>query len=287
MIPSSFEYLAPSTIAEAQRLLTSHGLDAKLLAGGHSLIPMMKIRLAEPKYLIDLGKISDLSYIREQDGGMVIGAMTTYHEIESSPIVRAKAPALAEAASQVADVQVRNKGTVGGSLAHADPAADLPAVVLAMEGQIRVDGAGGQRILNSDGFFVDPFSTSLGEADILVELRLPGLPSGTGTSYRKFANKASHFAIVGVAAVVTVKDGVCHKVRIGVTGAGPRPTRARAAEGALEGKQATTQALSEAAGVAAQGVELNGDIHASAEYRGHLIQVLTGRALQEAVSRAG
>ena len=285
MIPPSFEYSAPTTLAEAQTLLSRYGGDAKVVAGGHSLIPMMKLRLAEPRYLIDLGRISGLSYIREQDGGLAIGAMTTYYQLESSPLVRNRYPALAEAASLVADLQVRNKGTIGGSLAHADPAADLPAAVLALEGQIRAESSSGQRTTDADGFFLDPFSTALREDEILTEIRVPALPPNTGGSYKKFANKASHFAVVGVAAFVTVSGGMCQRVRIGITGAGPRATRARDAERALEGKEATEGNVAQAAQQAAQGIDFLGDVHASEEYRAHLTRVFARRALHEAVSR--
>ena len=286
MVTSSFEYFAPTTLAEAQTLLSRYGGDAKVMAGGHSLIPTMKVRLAEPRYLIDLGRISDLSYIKEQDGGLAIGAMTTYYQIGSAPLVRDRYLALAEAASLVADLQVRNKGTIGGSLAHADPAADLPAVVLALEGQMRSGISGDQRTTDADEFFVDPFTTALRENEILTEIRIPALAANTGSSYKKFANKASHFAVVGVAAFVTMSGGVCQRVRIGITGAGPRATRAREAEGALEGKEPTESNLAQAAQQAAQGIDFLGDIHASEEYRAHLTQVFTRRAVAEAISRA-
>ena len=287
MFPSPFEYHAPSSLAEAQALLTRYGADAKVVAGGHSLIPMMKLRLAEPEHLIDLGRISELSYIREQNGGLAIGAMTTYYQIESSSLVRGRFPALAEAASLVADLQVRNKGTIGGSLAHADPAADLPAVVLALEGQMQAGSSSGQRTFDAEQFFVDTLATALREDEILTEIRISSLAPNTGGSYKKFANKASHFAIVGVAAIVTVAGGACQRVRIGVTGAGSKTTRARDAEGALEGKEPTESNLAQAAQQATQGIDFLGDIHASEEYRSHLTQVFTRRALQAAVSRAG
>ncbi len=286
MTTSSFEYFAPSTLAEAQSLLSAHGGDAKVVAGGHSLIPMMKLRLAEPKYLIDLGRIPDLSYIREQDGGLAIGAMTSYYEIETSPAVRSGFLALSEAASLVADLQVRNKGTIGGSLSHSDPAADLPATVLALEGQLSASSSGGQRTIAADEFFVDPFSSALREDEILTEISIPALPANTGGSYKKFGNKASHFAIVGVAAFVTMSGEDCQRVRIGITGAGARATRARTAEDALEGKKPTESNLAQAAQQAAQGIDFLSDIHASEEYRAHLTQVFARRALDEAISRA-
>ena len=286
MIPGSFEYFAPNTLAEAHDLLSKYGQDAKVVAGGHSLIPLMKLRLAEPGYLIDLGKISGLSYIKELDGGLAIGSMTTYYQIETSLMVWEKCPALAEAASEVADIQVRNKGTIGGSLAHADPAADLPAVMLALGAKIQGAVSGTQRTIAADEFFQDPFVTALGENEIITEIRIPALPAHSGASYKKFANKASHFAIIGVAAAVTVSGGVCEKVRIGVTGAGPGVARAREAEKALEGQEANESNLAEAAERASQGIDFTGDIHATEEYRAHLAQVFTRRALEQAVERA-
>ena len=286
MIPSAFEYSAPTSLAEAQTLLDRHGGGAKVLAGGHSLVPMMKLRQTEVRHLIDLGRISDLSYIREQDGGMAIGAMTTYYQLESSQAIRNRYPVLVEAVSQVADLQVRNKGTIGGSLAHADPAADLPAVVLALEGQIRSASSGGQRTIEAGDFFVDLLTTALRENEILTEVRLPALPAGTGSSYKKFANKASHFAIVGIAAIVTLSGGRCQRVRVGITGAGAKPTRAGEVERALEGKEPTEDNLNQAAQQASHGIDFLGDIHASSEFRAHLTQVFTRRALTEAVSRA-
>ena len=286
MIASSFEYFAPTTLAEAHDLLNKYGQDAKVVAGGHSLIPLMKLRLAEPSYLIDLGKIAGLSYIKEMDGGLDIGSMTTYYQIESSNLVREQFPALAEATSQVADIQVRNKGTIGGSLALADPAADLPAVMLALEARIQGVLSGTQRTIAADEFFQDPYVTALGGTEILTEIRIPALPAHSGTSYKKFANKASHFAIIGVAAMVTLSGEICQKVRIGVTGAGGGATRASGAEKALEGKEASESNLAEAAQQATQGMDFLGDIHASEEYRAHLAQVFTRRALGEAVKRA-
>ena len=287
MTTSSFEYFAPTTLGEAQALLSRYGGDAKIVAGGHSLIPTMKVRLAEPKYLIDLGKISELSYIREQDGVLAIGAMTTYYQIETSSTVRSGYLALAEAAGEVADMQVRNKGTIGGSLAHADPAADLPAIILALEGQIISGSSSEQRTVNADDFLVDTFSTALGDNEILTEIRIPALPASTGGSYKKFGNKASHFAIVGIAAIVTMSGGTCRRVRIGITGAGPKAVRGRGAEAALEGKYPTESNIAQASQQAAQGIDFLGDIHASEEYRAHLTQIFTRRALEEAISRAG
>jgi carbon-monoxide dehydrogenase medium subunit len=287
MTTSAFEYHAPTSVAEAADLLAKHGDSAKLLAGGHSLVPLMKTRLARPDVLIDLGKIDTMSYIRESDGGLAIGAMTTYHQLESSDLVQSRAPALAEAAGVVADPQVRNMGTIGGSLAHADPAGDLPAVVLALGAQITTSSTGAHRTISADDFFVDLLTTALRPDEILSEITIPAAASGTGSAYAKFANKASHFAIVGVAASVTVgADGSCADVRIGVTGAGPKAVRATEAEAALRGGKLDDDAIRSAAERAGAGIDFNEDVHASGEYRAHLVTVYSARALKTAVSRA-
>ena len=287
MVTSSFDYHAPTSVAEALALLDQHGEDAKLLAGGHSLIPLMKIRLAEPSVLIDLGKIDTLSYINERDGGLAIGAMTTYSEIAASELVQARAPVLADASGQVADNQVRNRGTIGGSLSHADPAGDLPAVILALGAQMTTSSSGGHRTIGADDFFVELLTTALEPNEILSEIVIPALPVGTGTAYAKFANKASHYAVVGVAAVVTVgSDGTCQSARIAVTGAGPKATRATGSESALVGSSLDDAAIQAAASRADEGIDFNEDVHASAEYRAHLTQVYAGRAIRAAVVSA-
>lgn len=287
MVTSSFDYHAPSSVAEAVTLLDQHGEDAKLLAGGHSLIPLMKTRLAEPSVLIDLGKIDSLAYINERDGGLAIGAMTTYSEIAESELVQARAPMLADASGQVADNQVRNRGTIGGSLSHADPAGDLPAVALALGAQMTTSSTGEHRTIDADDFFVDLLTTALEPNEILSEIVIPALPAGTGSAYVKFANKASHYAVVGVAAVVTVaSDGTCQRARIAVTGAGPKATRATGSESALVGSGLDDAAVQGAASQAGDGIDFNGDVHASAEYRAHLTQVYAGRAIRAAVSNA-
>ena len=288
MVSSSFQYFAPTSVAEAARLLDQHGDDAKLLAGGHSLIPLMKLRLSEPGVVIDLGRIGDMAYIREENGGLAIGAMTTYAQIESSDLVAARAPALAEAASQVADPQVRNMGTIGGSLSHADPAGDLPAVVIALGARLITSSTGEHRSIGADDFFVDLLTTALAPNEILNEIAIPAPPAGSGSAYAKFANKASHYAIVGVAAVVGLDaDGVCNHASIGVTGAGPVATRASEAEAALRGSRLDDAAVSAASAAAGAGIDFLEDIHASAEYRAHLTSVFAARAIRQAAARAG
>ncbi len=287
MIPATFEYHAPTSVAEAARLLAQYGEGAKLLAGGHSLLPLMKLRLARPQALIYLGKISTLSYISEADGGLAIGAMTTYHQLETSDLVKRRAPVLAEAAGAVADVQVRNMGTIGGSLSHADPAGDLPAVALALGAQMVTSSTQEHRTINADDFFVDLFTTALRPTEILSEIRVPALPARTNTAYATLANKASHYAVVGVAAVVTLdSSGVCQSARVAITGAGPKAVRATEAEAALRGKGLDDAAIRAAAQKAGSGIEFNSDVHASAEYRAHLTTVYAERAIRAAASRA-
>ncbi len=288
MIPAPFEYHAPSSLREAEAILRRYPGEAKLLAGGHSLLPMMKLRLAVPSHVVDLARISDLAYIREGDEGLLLGSMATHYMVESSPLVQQHFPALAEAMGVVADLQVRNMGTIGGSLAHADPAGDFQALALALETRIRTSGGGRQRNLAADRFFQDVFTTALRETEIITEIFIPHLPPKTGGSYQKFANKASHFAVVGVAAFVTLDAaGSCERVRIGITGAGPKAVRAKAAERYLRSREPSESNLMQAALRASQGIEFLSDLHGSAEYRQHLTGVFTGRALAEAVSRAG
>ena len=286
MAAAKFDYHAPSSVEEALNLLSGND-DAKILAGGHSLIPMMKTGLAAPGALVDLGKVGGLSYVNESDGGLAIGAMTTYSELATSDAVASNAAVLGEAAASVADPQVRNMGTIGGSLAHADPAGDLPAVAVALNAQLVATSSGGERVISADDFFVDLFTTALEPDEILTEIRIPALGSSAGAAYAKMANKASHYAIVGVAAVVSVDgDGNCASARIGVTGAGASASRAEESESRLVGSSLDDAAIFSAAGHAADGIELNEDIHASAEYREHLTKVFALRAIRSAVERA-
>ena len=288
MIPSAFEYFAPTSVAEAATLLDQHGDEAKLLAGGHSLVPLMKLSLARPGVVIDLGRIPTMSYIREENGGLAIGAMTKYVDLETSTLVKGRVEALSEAAGMVADPQVRNMGTLGGNLAHADPASDLTAVALALGAQLVTSTTGSHRTISADDFFVDLFTTALQPNEILSEILIPALPARTGTAYDKMGNKASHFAIVGVAARVTLgEDGVCRDARVGVTGAGSKPVRATETEGILIGSKLDAATIGRAAERAGAGIDFNEDIHASGEYRAHLVTVFAQRAISKAVSRAG
>lgn len=282
MIPQQFEYSAPKTLDEALGLLAE---GAKPLAGGMSLIPMMKLRLAAPEHLVDLGRIKDLSYIREQDGAVHIGATATHHDVENSPLLRGKCPLLAETASHIGDVQVRNMGTIGGSVAHADPAADYPAALQALEAKLVLKGAKSERTVAAGDFFVDMFTTALEPGEIVREVVVPLDGDGTGTSYQKVIQPASGFAIVGIAARVRKTGGKIAMVRIGVTGLASRAFRAMAAEKALEGKAGSPAEVQAAAAVVAQGIEANSDLHASADYRRHLATIYAAKALTAALGR--
>jgi carbon-monoxide dehydrogenase medium subunit len=287
MIPAQFDYLTPATLDEALALLAQHTDDAKILAGGHSLIPAMKLRLAMPAVLIDIGRIRDLAYIREEGGQIHIGAMTTHFQIEASERLRDICPILPEAATQIGDTQVRNRGTLGGSLAHADPAADWPAVMIALKAEIVVVGSNGERVIAADDFFVDMLTTALDAGEILREIRLR-TPSGRyGQAYVKAAQPASGFAVVGVA-VHLVRDasGACESVSVGITGVASKAYRATGVEALLAGSSLDEQVLATAAATAADGVTINGDLYASETYRTHLAQVYTRRAIQSAADRA-
>jgi len=278
MYPAQFEYFRPTTIDEAVKLLAQHGDDAKLLAGGHSLIPAMKLRLAEPKAVVDLGRIANLSYVREVAGRIAIGAMTTHADIQASALLRARCPLLPETASHIGDMQVRNKGTIGGSLAHADPAADWPAAILALDAELDIVGPRGSRTVKATGFFVDLLQTAIGPGEILTEIRVPATPRSV--SYVKTEQKASGFALTGVAVVI---DGTA--VRVAITGVAATAYRAAAVEQALTGAPITADRIARAATHAADGVDALRDIHASAEFRAHLAQVNAGRALTRALER--
>jgi carbon-monoxide dehydrogenase medium subunit len=286
MIPAQFDYAAPSTLDEALSLLASHAEDAKILAGGHSLLPAMKLRLAQPAMLIDIGRIRDLSYIREDGDQILIGAMTTHYELESSARLKEICPLLPECAASIGDVQVRNRGTIGGSLAHADPAADWTAAALALGAQLVAASSRGERTIKIDDFFVDMLTTALAPDEILREIRIPVPPAHTVQAYEKVPHPASGFAVVGVAVSLTRgADGECQSASVGVTGAAAKPYRASGVEQSLVGKQLDAQTIADAAAHAAHGVDANEDLYATAEYRQHLARVHTRRAIERAVSR--
>jgi carbon-monoxide dehydrogenase medium subunit len=279
MYAAAFDYARPSTVDEAIALLSQHGEDAKVLAGGHSLIPAMKLRLAQPKVVVDIGRIAGLSYVREAGGRVAIGAMTTHADIEASRLLQQKCPLLAETAGHIGDVQVRNRGTIGGSLVHADPAADYPAAILALDAEIDLAGPRGRRTVAAGDFFVDLLQTAIRPDEILTEIRVPMTPASV--AYEKTEQKASGFALAGVAVVMTPDN-----VRVGVTGVAARPYRAAAVEQALRGRrQPTPEVIEQAAAHAADRIDPLGDIHASAEFRAHLASVNTRRALLRALDR--
>ena len=258
-----------------------------MLAGGHSLLPLMKLRLAAPRYVIDIGRLRGLSYIREEAGRIAIGALTTHSAIEGSALLKSRCALLAEVAAEIGDVQVRNRGTIGGSLAHADPAADYPAAVLALEAEIVLANSAGARTVAAGDFFVDVLTTQVRPGEILTEVRVPLSASRTGASYQKLHQPASGFAVVGVAARVTVgRGGKMDAVAVGITGVGPKAYRADAVERALRGKKPTAKLLAEAARHAAHGTDVLSDLHASAEYRRAMAVVFTRRALERAIARA-
>lgn len=288
MIPNNFEYVAAGTVQEAIGLLARHGDDAKLLAGGHSLIPLMKLRLAAPKYIVDLGQVKGLHGIDHMlaEGGQVqIGAMTTHAEIAASELLARECPLLRETANEIGDVQVRNRGTIGGSLAHADPAADYPAAILALEAEMVAEGSGGERRIAALDFFVDTFQSALKSGEILTGVRIPARLAHSGSAYVKVHQPSSGYALVGVAVMVVVESGIFQRVRVGITGLGPKAVRATAVESALEGSPAAAANIQAAAERASYGVEALSDPHTSAEYRQQLARVITRRALQRAVSR--
>ncbi len=287
MIPATFEYLVPKSIEETLQLLATHGAEAKILAGGHSLVPMMKLRLAAPKYVVDLGRVPGLNKIEEKNGHVEIGAMATHAAVEASELLQRACPLLPETAAEIGDVQVRNCGTIGGSLAHADPAADYPAAVLALNAEIVARGPKGARSIAAEDFFVDLLTTALAASELLVAVRVPTQGPRTGSAYLKVHHPASGFALVGVAAVVRLEEnGDLIGARVGVTGIAAKPFRAHAVEDHLRGRKTDPGTLRAAVEKIADGVEVLGDIHASAEYRAELGRVYARRALERAVARA-
>ncbi|MDI6772592.1 MAG: xanthine dehydrogenase family protein subunit M [bacterium] len=288
MIPAAFAYHRPRTVHAALRLLLAHGHDARILAGGQSLLPMMKLRVVTPAHLIDIGRVASLRGIRLSQGVLRIGAMATHREIESSPRVRRAAPVLAETAAVIGDLQVRNLGTIGGALVHADPVADYPATVLALDAEFTLLGPAGARTVPAAEFFLGLMTTAAGPDELMTEIAIPAAPPRFGAAYLKMPNPASGFALTGVAAVIGLdQSGRCVHVRVGITGVASAAYRASGVEAALAGAEPTDEALAHAAAFAADGVLANSDIHASAEYRAHLAGVLARRALTLARDRAG
>jgi carbon-monoxide dehydrogenase medium subunit len=286
MIPASFDYIAAKSLDDAISLLAKHPDDAKILAGGHSLLPAMKLRLMQPKVLIDLSRIKDLSYIKEEGGQIRIGAMTTHFQVEMSDLLRRSCPLLPETASNLGDMQVRNKGTIGGSLAHSDPAADWPAAILALDAELVAKSAKGDRVIKASDFFVEMLTTALEPGEVLREIRIPASKGKVGQAYVKVRHPASGFAVVGVAVNLSIDGGKCQSAGIGITGVSTKAYRAAKVEGALKGNALDAKSIAAAAAHASDGVDVNSDLYASADYRKQLAAVYTRRTLETAASRA-
>lgn len=282
MIPAAFDYVAPESVADAIAALTSGAEEVKVLAGGQSLIPVLRLRLAAPTLIVDLGRVDELTGVRDDGDAIVIGAMTTHHEIATNALVAEHAALLAKAAETVADPQVRHRGTFGGALAHADPAGDLPAPALALDAQLVIVGPGGERTVAAADFFEDIFTTALGEDELLTQIRVPK-HTGWGAHYEKFTRVAQQWSIVAVAAAVRADGGAIAEAKVALTNMGSTALRAAGVEEALVGQPATAEAIKAAAARAAEGTSPPSDTNGDADYRRHLATVLTGRAVQAAV----
>jgi carbon-monoxide dehydrogenase medium subunit len=282
MYPAQFDYHTPGTVREALDLLGRYKDDAKLMAGGHSLLPAMKLRLAQPKHVVDLRKVPGLTGIKEEGGMLVIGAMTTHYAIESSPLVKSKCPVLAATAALIGDPMVRNVGTIGGSLAHADPAADYPAAIIALGAEMVAESPTGKRTIKADDFFKGLLTTALRPDEILTEVRVPVCGANVGCVYLKFPHPASRFAVVGVAAVLTMDGGKVTKAGVGITGAGTKAVRAKGVEAGLTGKALDAATIQAAADKAPDGVDVQADLQGSEEYKRHLLKVFARRSIEAA-----
>jgi len=284
VIPTTFDYARATSLDDALARIAAAGGAGKFIAGGHSLVPLMKLRLSEPQLLIDISRIPDLSGISERDGKIVIGAGTVHREVANSALLQKACPVVADAAASIGDPQVRNRGTIGGSLAHADPSADMPAVMAALDAEIHLKGPGGWRVVKGPAFFQDLFTVDLAPDELLVSVQFAPVQAA---AYAKLYQRASHYAIVGVAAAVEARDGTITSARVGLTGATSHARRLASVEQALVGKPLSDATIEAAAQVAADGLgEVNADLHASAEYRRAMIPVFTRRALQAARARA-
>ena len=282
MIPAKFDYVRPSSIGEAVTALAGGGDDAKVIAGGQSLMPLLRLRLAYPDLLVDLGGLYDLQGVTEAGENLLVGARTTLYQLVRDPLIAEHCGLLAQASGMVADPAVRHRGTLGGALAHADPAGDLPAVVLALNGTMIVTGPAGEREIPAADFFVDYLTTALGPGEILTGIRVPKLGKDWGYRYEKFHRTAQAWAIVGVAALARRSNGQVTEARVGLTNMGPVPIRAVAVEAAAAGADASVATLTAAAAAAAEGTNPPADLHGAPDYRSHLARVLTGRALAAA-----
>ena len=287
MIPPSFEYLRPKNIAEAFSFLQQHGNNAKILSGGQSLIPMMKMRLARPEYLIDINRIPDLSYIREADGYLKIGGLTRESDLEDSDLIRTRYPIILDTAGMIADPQVRNMATVGGNLAHGDPANDHPATMLALSAEIVASSPRGERVISIKEFFISLFTTALEQDEILTEIRIPTPPGHSGGAYFKLERKVGDFATVGVAAQITLDaSGICDRAGIGLTNVGPTPLLAQRASEFLRGKTLDALNVDQAGRIAAEQAQPSSDLRGPASYKTSMVRELTARALVRARERA-
>ncbi|HEY7857664.1 MAG TPA: xanthine dehydrogenase family protein subunit M [Candidatus Nanopelagicales bacterium] len=282
MIPATFDYVRPDSLADAVSALSGGGEDAKVLAGGQSLMPMLRIRLASPTLLVDCSRLAELRGISDDGDAIVIGASTPHHDVMHDPLVMAHAPLIARTTAMVADPAIRHRGTFGGSLAHADPAGDLPTVSLVLGAQMVLAGPNGRRTVAASDFFVDYFTTALEPDEILVSVRIPKLGAGWGYDYQKFHRTAQAWAIVGVAAAVRRENGTIAEARVGLTNMAASPGRAATTESALAGAAANVGAIAAAAAHAADGTNPTSDLHAKADFRQHLARVLTGRAVRVA-----
>lgn len=287
MKPPRFEYIAPKALDDALEVLASHGDRAKILAGGQSLIPLLNFRLAHPELVVDINRIPELGYIRERDGGLAIGALTRQHAVERSETVRGRAPLLAEATGFIGHAPIRHRGTVAGSLAHGDPASELPAVMVALEAHLTLARGTARRTVPADGFFRAPLATALAPGELILEIVVPAAPPRTGSAFVEMARRAGDFALVGVAALITLDgSGRCSRARIALCGAGPTPIRARGAEEALVGEAPSAAVLDEAARRAAAATAPPSDVHGSADFRRKLARHFTRRAVAVAAERA-
>ena len=286
MKPAKFDYHAPTSLDDAVALLQRYGGDAKILAGGQSLMPLLNFRLSRPAALVDLNRIASLAYIREENGQVRLGAMTRQRTIEFSPVVARRLPLLSEATKWVGHLPIRTRGTIGGSIAHADPSAEYPAVLTALEGEVVARGPKGERVVKAKDLFLTYLTTSLESDEVISEIRLPVMPVGAGFALEEFARRHGDFAIVAIAALVVRDAARCKQARLATAGAGPVPVRLRAAEEILERDGVTDAAIDAAARRAAELVSPDSDIHASADYRRHLTMVLTRRALKRALKVA-
>ena len=284
MIPQEFDYSRPTTVQEAVDLLADG--EAKVLAGGMSLIPLMKLRLSAPEHVVDLGRIPELNRIAEDGGSLHLGALLTHHQVASSGLVQEKCPLMAETAAHIGDAQVRNMGTLGGSAAHADPAADYPAALCALEAKVRLVRKDSERVMGIEDFFVDVLTTAVEPEEIITELVLPIEEPGTGVSYQKLRHPASGFAIVGIAARVRKDGGKITMARIGVTGLAATAYRATGVEALLEGTEGSQADVAKASAAVDEGIDANSDLHASSDYRKHVARVFTARAVHAALQGA-